>query len=50
MRANSRNEISGQRLAPTALETVSSPPVKAGESNQALFERLESRQSELKNR
>ncbi len=33
MRANSRNEISGQRLAPTALETVSSPPVKAGESN-----------------
>ncbi len=36
MRANSRNEISGQRLAPTALETVSSPPVKAGESNKIM--------------
>ena len=33
MRAKSRNEIYGQRLAPTALEKVSSPPVKAGESN-----------------
>ena len=36
MRAVSSSEDAGQRLALTALETVSSPPVKAGVSNLTL--------------